>query len=258
MKIKNGNENKNDLLPAKKSVVSESINDFIWCFFGDRKIGKSLTASMFENTLFLPLEPGHKSMSIYKTKPITSWEQFMSIIVLLEQDEKYETIAIDPCFPLYNLCYEYTLRELDIEDIKEDDWGSAWSVIRKNFEDSNNRLVSIGKGIIYIAHSEVTVFKRKGGMETHKFKMDLGKQAKRYIAGIVDIIVFFHYDENGNRVMTIEGDDYNEAGHRCKDHFKYTNGDRVRNIPMGDDESEAHENLMLAFSNKLKKLENLK
>lgn len=240
------------ILPTTKSKPSIEMNKYTFLLYGERKIGKTCLASMFNDPVFLMCEPGGSALSLYQLK-VRKWKRFVDAVNELRTDTRFSTCVIDTGGRAYQYCYDHILETLEVSDPNEEGWGAGWSAVQREFEFQHDKIFSSGKGVLITAHSEMQTIKKKSGLEYTKMKVDLGKQARRYYAGIVDVIIYIHYDEDGNRIMTIAGDEQIEAGSRIKGRFNYPDGSPIANIPMGKDEAEAYRNLTLAFNNKLPK-----
>jgi len=238
------------LIPLRKSLPEVDLQKYTFLFYGERKIGKTAVASQFQNPLFAMMEPGGKALSIYQSR-IKDWKSFIKLTDEIEKDEKFKTIVIDTGGRAYSYCYDYVLEEKGVSDPSEEGWGGCWSDIAKEFETQNDKIFETGKGVLITAHSEIITLQKKGGIKETKIRVDLGKQARRYYVGVVNTVLYFHYDVNGDRIMTIRGSEDIEAGTQIKKRFLYPDGEYIKDIPMGKDEEEAYNNLVLAYNNKL-------
>jgi hypothetical protein len=239
-------------LPAEPSRPIDTLFGYTYLFYGDRKIGKTTLAAQFPDPFFLMFEPGGRALSIRQVD-IQTWEEFLQYITLLEKNPKYcKTVVIDTGYMAYERCHEYCLAELGLEDPRDDAWGNGWKAIDREFRQAHQRLFNLNIGVIVTAHSEMREVKGFDGNVRDKLVTQLGKQATRYYAGIMDVIAYYTYDKNGNRVLRIQGNEDVEAGHRIKKHFRYTTGQPITFIPMGNSEEEGFKNLLTAFKNQLK------
>jgi AAA domain-containing protein len=239
-------------LPADVSVPSEDIGDYTWLVYGERKIGKTSLCARFADPFFIMFEPGGRGLSI-KQQFVQTWPQFLEVIELLEQKPDYcQTVVIDTGYMCYERCFQWGLKEMGIDDPHDASWGAAYKLIEKEFTAAYERLEALGLGMAVTAHSEVREVKHRSGLTYDKMTLQLSKAATRWFAGTLDVIAYYHFDENGRRMLTIAGSSEIEAGARCEGHFKYEGtGNPIETIPMGDSADEAYKNLSDAFKNQL-------
>lgn len=240
-------------LPDEHSTPSDNLLDYTWLIYGERKIGKTTLLAQFEDPFFMLSEPGAKGLSIRK-REVADWDEFLGYIDLLEKRKNFcRMVCLDTGDGFYQKCFESAKIELGLEDIRDKAWGGGWTEIRTRFKAAHERLYRLGSGFAVTAHAEIQHIKPKFGPEYDKLSIQLGGQAFKYYAGIVDTIAYYHYDDNGRRILTIRGDETVEAGTRCKGHFLYPDGTPIKDIPMGESEEEGYANLVLAFNNELPK-----
>jgi len=238
-------------LPEELSTPSDNLLDYTFLIYGERKIGKTTLLAQFEDPFFLLSEPAAKGLSIRK-REVENWKEFNSYIDLLEKRPDYcKMVVLDTGDGFYNMCHEDAKADLGLEDIRDKAWGGGYVEIRARFKDAHKRLYNRGTGFAVTAHSEIQHVKPKFGPEYDRLSIQLGGQAFKYYAGIVDTIAYYHYDDNGKRILTIRGDETVVAGTRCKGHFLYPDGSPIFDIPMGESEEEGYANLVLAFNNEL-------
>lgn len=240
-------------LPRGLSTPSENLLDYTWLIYGERKIGKTTLLSMFEDHFFLMFEKGAKGLRI-RREYVENWGQFLQYIDLLEAEPDYcKMVILDTGGELYEQCLNQAKIDLDLTDIRDKAWGGGYVEVRQRFAQAHERLFRLPSGFAVTAHSEVKTIKPKFGAEYDKISIQLSAQAFKYYAGVVDTIAYYHYDDNGRRILTIRGDEGLEAGTRCEGHFLYPDGSPIKDIPMGDSKEEAYSNLVKAFNNELPK-----
>jgi hypothetical protein len=234
-------------LPTNKSVPKTEIGDFIVLLFGEKKIGKTMLSAQFPNAFHMMFEPGGKALEIYQSE-FTDWATFKRAVTKLRSDKRFDTVVIDTIDLAFKSAEKYACDKLAIDDPADEEWGKGWRAIRKEFERQIHRLVSAGKGVIFISHAMEREIKTRRGSSSHRVVSTMPRQAAEIVEGLVDIWACFTY--NGDkRTLIIGGDEDVSAGHRLDDRFKWR-GEEVRKIPMGSSAEEGYRNFVDAFNNK--------
>ena len=244
-------------LPTEKSIPIDDIGGYTILIFGKKKIGKTTICQHFKNTLFFMLERGAKKLSIYKREPKT-WFEFKKYVALLQKDKTFDTVVIDPPDIAYDLCLRYVCdTKLGIDHPGGvNDYGKSWNAVKSEFISEIRKIENSGKGVIFISHQKETEIEKRDGKKYSMLTNTMPGQAKEVIEGMVDLWANYDYDGE-KRTLIIQGDDFIDAGHRLNEppnpKFLYTNGEPIREIPMGKTSKEAYDNLTKAFNNKLEK-----
>lgn len=234
-------------LPTNKSVPKTEIGDFIVLLFGEKKIGKTMLSAQFPNAFHMMFEPGGKALEIYQSE-FTDWATFKKAVTKLRSDKRFDTIVIDTIDLAFRSAEKYACDKLAIDDPADEEWGKGWRAIRKEFERQIHRLISAGKGVIFISHAMEREIKTRRGSSSHRVVSTMPRQAAEIIEGLVDIWACFAYDGD-KRTLIIGGDEDVSAGHRLDDRFKWR-GEEVRKIPMGSSAEEGYGNFVESFNNK--------
>jgi len=235
-------------LPDRISIPSDKLGDYSILLYGEKKIGKTSLASKFKDAFFLMFEPGAKALSIFQ-RPVETWAEFKEYVKLLRKDKKFSTIVVDTVDIAYKKCMEYVCKKLVIDHPSDEGWGKGWEAIRNEFTSEINTLLDLDKGTILISHATEKEIKTRTGDVYHRISPTVANQAKEVLEGIVDIWAYYRYN-GSTRSLVIGGDDHVGAGHRLEKRFKYTNGEPIREISMGQNAEEAFNNFLEAFNNK--------
>ena len=234
-------------LPIEKSVPKTKIGDFIVLLFGEKKIGKTMLSAQFPNAFHMMFEPGGKSLEIYQSE-FTDWGTFKKAVTKIRSDKRFDTIVIDTVDLAFKSAERYACAKLAIDDPADEEWGKGWRAIRKEFEQQIHRLLSAGKGVIFISHAMEREIKTRHGSSNHRVVSTMPRQAAEIIEGVVDIWSCFTYDGD-KRVLVIGGNEDISAGHRLDGRFKWK-GESIRRISMGNSAEEGYGNFVEAFNNK--------
>lgn len=227
-------------LPTERSVPSHRLADFSILLYAPGKWGKTTLANQFPKPLFLKTENGTKSVSVFD-RWVNKWDDFLAYIKLLERTKDFSTVVIDTADLLYKRCDEAVCRELDIDHVSEEGFAKGYDRIKSEFILACTRITASQRGVIFISHSEEKTIRRMG-RETERTVPTMPKGALKIIHPMCDIIAYGHYDETGQRVLQIRGDEDILAGHRLQEHFV-----GVNEIRMGKSPEEGYANFVAAF-----------
>lgn len=239
-------------LPDEPTRPSDSMLDYIWLIYGQKKIGKTALASMFEDPFFCMWEEGGKALSLFQ-RPMPDWRTFIKYITLLRETDKFRTVINDTADMMYDRCMDFVCtKRAIVHPGLEDDFGASWSAVKKEFRRRINDVALAGKGIVFTSHSVQREIKKRGGGKYDRIVPTMSGQCEDVVDSLVDVWAYFDYDGD-ERFLQIEGDELVAAGHRLEGRFLYTDGTPIKRIPMGKSRQEAYTNLVAAFNNELEK-----
>lgn len=246
----NNNSRKNTIsLPTEKRKPTTKIEDFTWLIYGDKKIGKTSLTSCFPNALIYSFEPGTKALEVFAVD-IPNWDIALTYNdTLVNEDHNFQNIVIDTGKIAYDRCMQYTCKSLDIKHPGDLGFGKGWHALAKNFEKMHLDITGLGLGLVILAHDKTAENELPSGLTQTRIEPDLSGAALSFYQGMVDIIARYHYI-NGERFLTIRGDEDTVAGCRMSKNFLTPDGEKIFRIPMGTSEEEAYKNLYNAFHNK--------
>jgi len=232
-------------LPTKKSEILTDLKSYLVLIFGLPKTGKTTLAAQFDDPLFLELEPGTKSLSVYR-KPIKKWKTFIETVDDLEKEKgRFKTVVVDTFAKLHDLCQEHVCKELGVDHPADAPYGKGFNMVDQEFNRGMNRITMTGRGIVLICHEEAKDVEQRDGSVKNMVVPKASKQARDYINRCVDLIAYYHYGKDGKRYIRVQGNDEIMAGNRIDGHFL-----NVRKFYAGESAREAYKNFLAAFNNK--------
>jgi hypothetical protein len=131
-----------------------------------------------------------------------------------------------------------------LEHPSDEGYGKGSDLIKNEFLLWIQRLLKTGRGIIFTTHEKQITLRKARGQEITRIIPTLANPARELIEPMVALWLSFCYNDEGERIMVLEGDDMIHAGHRFEHRFK-----GISEIPMGESPEEAYRNLVLAFNN---------
>lgn len=231
-------------LPKEKTTPKDSLKDFPILLYGRAKVGKTTLAAQFEDPLFLMLEPGAKSLSIFQIEVLT-WKKFVEAIKLLEEDRsKFQTVVMDTVDRAYELCMESVCEDLGISHPQEQPYGQGWKAVDVEFINTMTRLQQTGRGIIYTSHYVEKEVEQLDGTVKTMTAPSLAKQGMKFIDRCVDLYAYYYYEEDGTRWIRVKGNGSVVAGSRINGHFE-----GIAKFSAGSSPKDAYEQFVRAFNN---------
>lgn len=239
-------------LPDERTKPVADMMAYSWLLYGEKKVGKTSLCAEFPDCLILGFEPGGKALAAY-WRPINKWADLLAYLKLLEKSDRFRTVAIDTAERMYDRCFEYVSnRELGGAHPHDmNDYGKSWGKIRVEFERAVERLLSMGRGVVFVSHAKLHDVQTRDGRTYHQLGPKLTGQPMECLEGLVDTIAYYGYDDDGDRVLTIRGNAHLKAGTRFEKHFQTSDGDQLIGIPMGGSAGEAYKALLAGYENRL-------
>lgn len=201
-------------------------NILFW--YGKPKTGKSTFGSKFPNALFLTTEDGTKHLQVREFR-IKTWEEFCGRIKQIRDNINewpVQNVIIDTVDNLADMCVHSVCRKYGFEDLQDGEWGKGYAAFTRAFKKQIDDLVALGLGVCFISHAvDKTVnadsvinpyaaAKAKPDGTVEMVMPTLMTQARKYLLGLADIILYMAVDKNQNRVIYTKPTLSFEAGDR--------------------------------------------
>lgn len=179
-----------DVLKITENVVTSSMHDKIWLFYGPPGTRKTtVAAGNTSRTLLLAYEVGYKFIPGIKAANLTNWHALKDVIRQLnspEAREMYDTIVIDTIGLAYKACTNYIVARKGVTEIGEIPYGQGYAMAKNEFERTILSIPQLGYGLIMIAHSD-ELNDEKNGISV---KVDIDKRPSSVIKGMADFILY--------------------------------------------------------------------
>ena len=246
-KRKNVDEDLGIELPLELTEPSTQIGDYSFLIYGSKKIGKTSLSAQFPGVLAFMFEPGGKALRM-RQLACETWSHFKQAIDKLDGKNPFKTFVVDTASVAYDRCMDYVCTKADIEHPGDEGYGKGWNRVKQELSSQFSRLMLKQAGLICLAHDKVEEIETKSGRKYNKIMPTLSGQAEGYFAATIDVIGYYHIDDN-QRWLQIREDDFAMAGCRCEENFLTPDGQQIFKIPMGNSPQEAYDNLLKAFNN---------
>lgn len=238
--------------PVQKEIT---FNDIMWFIHGIWHCGKTSLFTKFENAFFISFDAPNYTLK-YRSQYATTYEQVLAIVDAIIQRKKtvgdIQHVIFDNVRLYGKVVEEFTCKQLGIKMLggsKKEYRGGDWK------QNDGNMLVPVrqllGHGIMVhgITHTKKDTIDTVEGKESNVFVPNAGTQGNGLFCQQTHITGRYTFNIRGDRILQISGTTNVEAASKVKNHFLYTNGNRMNEIPMGKNEDEAYDNLIKAFNN---------
>lgn len=247
--------------------ISTNPLDFVYLFYGPKKIGKTKFSSMFGGnegiTYFLMFEKLARHLSIRqslmsdvlneKTGSIetTAWllaEAYLE--TLISQPGNIRVVCADGLLAMYEKAFIQGCKEGGFQhpsDIK--DYGKSWDKVKGTFYRFVDRLVTSKFGVMFNCHDVALRDENLDGSTKLQIVPNLPKYADEFVRHKVDNVFYMHYRER-SRWLQLRGDQTVYAGCANEKNFLTPDGEQIWMVPLGNSAEEGYKNFMNAFNNK--------
>lgn len=251
----------------KPTMISKNVLDYVYLFYGPKKIGKTKFTSLFGGnegiTYFLMFEKLARHLSIRqslmadvmneKTGEIetTAWllaEAYLE--TLLKQPGNIRVICADGLLAMYEKAFFQGCKEGGFKHPNDNkDFGKSWDKVKGTFYRFVDRLVQSPFGIMFNCHDIALRDENLDGTAKLQIVPNLPKYADEFVRHKVDNVFYMHYRER-SRWLQLRGDQIIYAGCANEENFLTPDGEPIWMIPLGSCAEEGYKNFMNAFNNK--------
>ena len=177
------------LLPTKKSVIAQSIQDHIMMIYGPPGIGKTTFVNdLSDSTLFISTDRGTRYMSALR-KEVNNYEELNRVLSTLESEsaEAYDIICLDHIDDINLMVEDYTCEQLGIDALGDVGYAKGWKMYRKGIWTILQRLLRLNRGIALIAHETIKTIRTRV-VETERTMPDISRSAWKVLIPACDLV----------------------------------------------------------------------
>lgn len=245
-------------LPSTLKQPVDDLSAYSFLFAGEKKVGKTSFFAAWPSHFIMEFEVGNAQHLNANYEDISSWEQFLEYLKLLENNPNYcKTLILDAWDSLYDYCYYYVRKKLlKYDDTDKDDF-DIWRTIKNLMREATERIRRLPCGKIYGVHTALSNSTDLKGNQVSKLETSMGGQQTDLMdKGFTHFWGVMLRDSGGHRYIRTQGDSFIKAGNSLAEkHFRW-NGYPVKEIPMGSSPEEAYSNFINCFNNRLPVAEN--
>lgn len=209
-----------NLLDLEANKVSRNIVDYSFMLTAPTGYGKSpFLAELYgDKALMLSFDNSHKGIPGIHAVSIDSYQTLTFYLSQLENPlvrEKFDVVIIDTLF-LLDLMIEKSITESYGKELLSDclQYNKAYKIVDKRFIDTIKRLQRMNYTIVYSCHPDEKKVKMPDGSEIIRFEPQVSERVKRLLMPEIDIRLFAHYNQAGEKTIFTQATPYFDA--RCR------------------------------------------
>lgn len=206
-------------LPDEPINLEPDFYKYVTLIHGRPGIGKTTLVMSFPDVLLAACErlsraiPGY--VFNYDNGGIRDWDDFLDMISLLEQTDRFRTIGIDTVTALYQMCFQWVCKKNGVAHPSDDDWGKSWTDIKAEFTAQMDRLIKTGRGVVLTAHSSEREIKSFSGEKYSRIHPEMSGGLLQWIKAKTDFVFYAEYvqdaDGKTQRVLFTKGNELVDA-----------------------------------------------
>lgn len=212
-----------DLTKLEGNKVSRDIKDYSFLITAPSGYGKTpfLYELFGDRALFFCFENSAKGIAGIHSVTIDSYNTLTAYINQLQRPEvreKYDVIVIDTLF-LFDHFIEKSITDSYGKQLIKDclAYNGAYKLVDRKFLEALKSIQRMNYSMAYVCHQVEKKTKLSDGSEVVKIEPKVSDRIKDLLLPEIDIRLFCHYDQAGNKVIYTEGTPYFDARVRVGD-----------------------------------------
>lgn len=210
-----------DIFSIEEHKISRDLSGYITYVYAAGGFGKTTLGAQMPKPLLLAFERGYNAIAGVKPQDMNTWRDMKTVLKQLEDPrakEIYNTIVVDTVDKASVACEKYICGKLGIENIGDGGWATnGWAKVKREWEETFNKLAMMGYAILFISHDKETEFTRKDGTTYTQIRPSCSKAYNEIIRDMSDLQAYGRID-NGQRSLVFRSQD---GTIECKSRFKY-------------------------------------
>ena len=177
-------------LPDKPKKAVADFYRYASLIYGRPGVGKTPFLASFPGTVLFSCERVSKGIECFDLNAenggVYRWEIFREGVKLLQQTDRFQTVAIDTIDAAYQHCLDYVCRKRGIEHPQDEAYGKAWSAVRDEFEAQLDAIWKTGRGIVFSSHAHEVEITSHSGEKYTRSQPTMSGQAYKFIKAKTD------------------------------------------------------------------------
>lgn len=249
-------------LPTKANVPPGNLEDYVTFIFGEKGIGKTSLAAQWKNMLTAMFEPRRRNLSIIQIpkpgEPPLDYSRTRAYFRAAIKSKSFNGVNVDTVDRLYEVCLKHVCEAKGIKHPSQikNDYGGTWHEVKQTFEELLNELLYADMSLVLTSHARKREVNNKLGRAAYDLITPTCSDAPwTTCKAIVDLVIYYHYTDDGQRAMTIRGDDMVWSAQGLQGRFMDPDGNPVKTLLGADSPEECFDILKKSFNNKVYGLE---
>lgn len=211
-----------DLTQLQGNKVSTELKDYSMLITAPSGFGKTpfLYELFGDRALFLSFEKSSKGIAGIHSVDVPSYEILNAYMLQLQKPEvreKYDVIVLDTLF-LFDHLIEQSINNTYGKELLSDclQYNKAYKIVDKRCLDAIKKIQRMNYTMVYVCHP-VEKKVKVNNTEIVKLEPKVSDRIKDLLIPEIDVRLFCHFDQEGNKVIYTSGTHYFDARVRVGD-----------------------------------------